>query len=104
LLSEWEDCISRERGFAEATELIEACPNGLELASPRNENAASLDQQAREPRPPGVLIADDEARLRALLLVALKQYGFSVWLAADGPEAVQLYRELRSEISLVVLD
>lgn len=91
-------------GLRRRLSLIETCPNGLELPSPRNGSAASLDQQARKPRPPGVLIADDEARLRALLLVTLKQYGFSVWLAADGPEAVQVYRERRPEIDLVVLD
>lgn len=55
-------------------------------------------------RKPGVLIADDEARLRALLPVTLRQCGFAAWVAADGPELLALYREKQPHIDLVVLD
>jgi CheY-like chemotaxis protein len=51
-----------------------------------------------------VLVADDEASLRTLLRRALTGAGFAVWLAADGREAVEVYRRQRGHIDLVLLD
>jgi DNA-binding response OmpR family regulator len=51
-----------------------------------------------------VLVADDETRVGILLRCALRQVGFAVWLAVDGPEAVQLYQRRREQIDLVLLD
>src|SRR5262249_12089622 len=45
--------------------------------------------------PPAVLIAEDEAIIRDLLQLMLEGLGFQVWLAADGREAVELYRRHR---------
>ena len=56
------------------------------------------------PRKPLLLIVDDEARIRAWLGVALPQNGFEVKLAAAGQEAVDIYQDLNSSISLVLLD
>jgi CheY-like chemotaxis protein len=52
----------------------------------------------------GILIADDEAPIRSLLEVALRQQGYQVWLAADGQEALDLYALHRDEILAVLLD
>lgn len=56
------------------------------------------------PRPHGVLIADDEADVREVLHDKLRQEGFSVWLAADGQEALELYRNHRETIDVALLD
>ncbi len=56
------------------------------------------------PRPHGVLIADDEADVRDVLHDKLRREGFSVWLAADGQEALDLYRTHRENIDVVLLD
>jgi DNA-binding response OmpR family regulator len=53
---------------------------------------------------PGVLVAEDQAGLRGLLCLALSSAGFRVLSAADGDEAVRLYREHRDEIDAVLLD
>jgi CheY-like chemotaxis protein len=53
---------------------------------------------------PGVLVADDEPQVLALLEALLKQQDFTVWLAADGHRAVELYREHQAEIGAVLLD
>src|SRR5437868_2708842 len=34
----------------------------------------------------------------------MRSHGFAVWLAADGPEAVELYRRHRDTIDVVLLD
>ncbi len=51
-----------------------------------------------------ILFVDDEEMLRSLSKRALEQFGYRVLLAADGVEAVRLYREHEHEIDLVVLD
>jgi len=55
-------------------------------------------------QPRGVLVVDDEAPVRSLLDTALRQEGFTVWQAASGDEALELYRRHRGEIGLVFLD
>jgi CheY-like chemotaxis protein len=54
--------------------------------------------------PPGVLVVDDQADILALLQTVLRHYGFTVWLADNGPTALSLYRQNRSRISVVLLD
>jgi DNA-binding response OmpR family regulator len=53
---------------------------------------------------PGVLVVDDEEYLRHILDVALRQEGFTVWLADDGWEALDLYRKHFAAIDMVLLD
>jgi CheY-like chemotaxis protein len=50
------------------------------------------------------LVVDDEACMRAVLNLSLRQQGFAVWLAADGREALDLYRKRRWAIDVVVMD
>jgi PAS domain S-box-containing protein len=51
-----------------------------------------------------VLVADDEETVRALAARLLEKAGFHVLQAADGREAVQLYRQHVDQIRLVLLD
>jgi CheY-like chemotaxis protein len=53
---------------------------------------------------PGVLVVDDEPVVRSVLRSALEGHGFRVWLAAGGPEALDLYRQHRDAIAVVLLD
>lgn len=52
----------------------------------------------------GVLIADDESVIRDLLNISLQREGFALWLAADGQEALALYRDHREAIDVALLD
>jgi CheY-like chemotaxis protein len=62
-------------------------------------------QLAPEPAPPlGILLAEDEETLRRTLGRRLRGEGFVVWLAADGREAVELFRAHRGEIQAALLD
>lgn len=55
-------------------------------------------------RPHGVLIVDDEEDVRSVLHDRLRKEGFSVWLAADGREALDLYRANHETIDVALLD
>lgn len=57
-----------------------------------------------EPRIPAVLVVDDEPGIRTLLQAALPRYGFQVFLAASGQEALAAYQEHRTAITAVLLD
>jgi CheY-like chemotaxis protein len=64
---------------------------------------------APKPRParpdsPGrarILVADDHEDTRDLLLIILKTEGYEVALAADGEEALRLYRERPADVVLL---
>ena len=51
-----------------------------------------------------VLVVDDEEPVRTLLQSILEEGGYTVLLAKDGVEAIELYTERSTEIDLVVLD
>jgi CheY-like chemotaxis protein len=55
-------------------------------------------------RNPGILIADDMGLILTLLKFEFESWGFAVWLAVDGDDALDLYRRNRTEIDLVLLD
>jgi two-component system cell cycle sensor histidine kinase/response regulator CckA len=51
-----------------------------------------------------VLVAEDDAAFRFLLSEALSEEGFEVLSAANGVEALELYRKNADNINLVVAD
>jgi PAS domain S-box-containing protein len=51
-----------------------------------------------------VLLADDQDMVRTLGRDILARFGYRVLLAADGQEALDVYRQRASEIDLVILD
>lgn len=52
----------------------------------------------------GVLVADDELEIREVLNDGLRHEGFSVWLAADGEQALDVYRSHCEAIDVVLLN
>jgi DNA-binding response OmpR family regulator len=52
----------------------------------------------------GILVVDDHPDVGGMLEVGLRQEGFAVWLAANGREALDLYRRYRQTIDVVLLD
>ncbi len=51
-----------------------------------------------------ILVVDDEETLRYLAKDLLEPYGYKVLLAADGPEALEIYRKQYASISALLLD
>ncbi|HXS93419.1 MAG TPA: response regulator [Candidatus Limnocylindrales bacterium] len=70
-------------------------------AQPKPERA----EQKRDLRGAGaVLVIDDEELVRDMARVTLERYGYSVLLAANGEEGVEMFRDRRRDITLVLLD
>ncbi len=51
-----------------------------------------------------VLVVDDEEAIRVVASRMLKRFGFSVLMASDGVEAIELFLERHDEIDCVLLD
>jgi two-component system, cell cycle sensor histidine kinase and response regulator CckA len=51
-----------------------------------------------------ILLIDDEAIIRNLGRTLLRRQGYTVLLAEDGPQAIEMYRQNRNRIDLVILD
>lgn len=49
-------------------------------------------------------MVDDEPVVRRLSKAALERYGYTVLLAENGREAIELFREKAPEIAVVLLD
>lgn len=67
------------------------------------EHAPNTDVAA-EPRTGNILLVDDEKIIRSAARRILKLSGFEVVSAASGPEAIEIFKEKNSNISLVLLD
>lgn len=53
---------------------------------------------------PTILVVDDNLAMRVLLALGLKKAGINFLSAADGDQAVEIYRENTGRIDLVLLD
>jgi PAS domain S-box-containing protein len=75
---------------------------------PATEATAKVEPEPERPIIRGghecVLVVDDEELVRNLVRAILNRWGFTVLTAADGLEALNLYRQKASEIDLVLLD
>lgn len=51
-----------------------------------------------------ILLVDDEAAIREIMQSSLERYGYHVLTASDGIEAIVLYAQHQTEISLAIVD
>ena len=78
--------------------LLDLCLEGAEL----EKKPVKSDNL---PRGTGcILVVDDEAIMREVAGAILDELGYSTILAENGEEAVNIYRERRNDISMVLLD
>jgi PAS domain S-box-containing protein len=79
----------------------------LHFPAAESEKASSSSPFAPEtPRGRGewVLVVDDEASVRLISQHTLEMYGYRVLTASNGVEGVEVYRERRGDIALVITD
>jgi CheY-like chemotaxis protein len=55
-------------------------------------------------RKTAILLVDDDPSVLAPLEEGLRDYGFSVWVAADGQQALDAYRRHQKDIALVLMN
>jgi two-component system cell cycle sensor histidine kinase/response regulator CckA len=82
------------------------CPAqaGGEGGGPAGSTAEPGEVATTPPRPPGVLIVDDDAAVRAFLTAALRRRGYRCWEAESGAEAVGLLEQHGGEVELALVD
>jgi len=70
------------------------------------EPAARIESSEARPRDAGgtILVVDDEESVRRVARATLEHAGFGVLLAADGREAVEVFRENAGKLTGVLLD
>jgi CheY-like chemotaxis protein len=72
------------------------------------ENGERLSEHQEKPEMRGgtetILLVDDEESIRDLAEEILRMFGYTVIAAADGEKALEIYREKKEDISLVILD
>lgn len=68
------------------------------------QGARSPASGARDVPGPTVLVADDDADMRRLTRRVLTRLGYRVLMAADGREALELYRARQAEIDVILTD
>ncbi len=73
---------------------------------PEDNEPLQPDNSGELPRGKGqsILLVDDEEAIRDLGRRILEAFGYRVLLAKDGSEALEIYRENKDRISLVILD
>ncbi len=62
------------------------------------------DCRVERSRPQTVLLVEDDVALRRCIARVLEHHGRHVMCAGDGVEAIDVFREHRSEIDVVILD
>ena len=62
------------------------------------------DKPGGDKRRCAVLVADDDSFVRTMLRIGLQGYGFKIYLASNGQDAVEIYRQHRDDIDAVLLD
>jgi CheY-like chemotaxis protein len=75
--------------------------DGLRFRSPEDQAAST---SVTVPWSANALMAEDQADIRALMAMVLRQVGFSVTEAADGEEALSLFRRRPEQYDLVIVD
>ena len=75
-------------------------PSSGQTQSETRETAAQRDLTGKGV----VLVVDDEDTVRRTVKSALQRYGYSVLLAENGQDAVDLFREVHDRVTAVILD
>lgn len=76
-------------------------------AERRDEEISEVWESKQKPITPGkgsLLVAEDDELVRKFLHRLLARRGYTVFLAGDGDEAIEIYRDNRNSIDMLVLD
>ena len=79
------------------------------LPAPANNSIGDTDQTASTPSTPWrgsgtILLVEDEDQVRLIAKALLENFGFTVLEAVNGEEALEIYKNRASEITIVLTD
>jgi PAS domain S-box-containing protein len=84
------------------------CGTTFRIYLPVVPGAAGVQSAAAPELPEGgsetILLAEDDAAVREMTLVLLREYGYRVIAAVDGADAVEKFREHRGRVQLLLFD
>jgi CheY-like chemotaxis protein len=75
-------------------------PTSQELSGPARSDETSAICGGNET----ILVVEDEPAVREIMTLILRQHGYRVLEASDGPEAMKVWTEHNSEVDLLVTD
>jgi two-component system, cell cycle sensor histidine kinase and response regulator CckA len=81
--------------------IFRTCFPGVDRRAEVKETSPAL---SNEPDSGLVLVVDDEPGLRALAKIILEKCGYTVLIASDGKEAVEIFRQQSDSITAILLD
>jgi PAS domain S-box-containing protein len=87
-----------------AGEPVAPSPNESSGESPVESPSESPSGTSKTISGATVLVADDEPLVRSMCQSLMEEWGYTVLLAADGAEAVAVYRQHAAEITCSILD
>jgi PAS domain S-box-containing protein len=76
----------------------------LPLVRESAQGAASVEELPRVRGTETILVAEDDAMVRAMVRSALEQHGYGVLLAEDGDDALRIFSEMGARVDLAILD
>ena len=71
---------------------------------PRDDSTDVTTERALEGGCEIILLVDDEEAITSFSSEVLKRYGYTVFIASNGEDALTIYKEQSAEIGLVILD
>jgi CheY-like chemotaxis protein len=95
-------CSNRQGGGVVTLWCGEPSPTTKLAPAPASQTAPTAQQDPAGK--PGILVVDDEPLLLTVLESGLRAHGFTVWVAANGWQAQEVYRSHLKEIAVILLD
>jgi nitrogen-specific signal transduction histidine kinase len=97
--------VGSEAGRGTTVRVLFPAANAVEVvAAPEAETAARGCAAEAPPLPKTVLVVDDEESVRNVCKAMVEHFDFRVFTAADGEDALRVFRERAGDIDCVILD
>ena len=99
--------VAQLQGWIEvASEVNRGTEMKIFLPSCSTPAARNMDADADAPRggPETILVVEDEPAVREIMTEVLRQQGYRVYEAGDGPEAIGMWSEKSDEVDLLLTD
>ena len=84
--------------------MISYCSSLVEVVSFCDLTTPNVEITLQPPLRPGILIVEDDEELRSLIARVFERETYDVFLAGDGSEAIQIFKDHRDVIQVLLTD